>query len=226
MSILFFFAFLYAIIKMVLDMKNNLRIILKSILSGVMISIGGCIYLLMDNKALGAFLFSIGLFMICVNGYNLYTGKIGYVIDNKPKYLIELLLTLIGNAIGTVSCGYLLFLSRIGASLRDRANVICNVKLDDNLLSIFILSIFCGILMYLAVNLYKKIDGFGRYLGIFLCVTVFILCGFEHCVANMFYFSAANLWSWKTVLYVLIMVLGNSTGSILLALGNKFGLKD
>ncbi len=206
-------------------MKNNLRILLRAVLAGAMISLGGTIYLALENKMLGAFLFSIGLFSICVNGYNLYTGKIGYVIDNKPKYLIELLFTLLGNLIGTVSCGYLLFLSRIGNKLRESAEIICNVKLSDNLLSIFILSIFCGIIMYLAVDMYKKVEGFGRYVGIFMGITVFILAGFEHCVANMYYFSVANMWSWKTVLYVLIMILGNSTGSILLALGNKFGLK-
>ena len=57
----------------------------------------------------------------------------------------------------------------------------------------------------------------GKYVGIFMCVTVFILCGFEHCVANMFYFSVASAWTWKTLLYVLIMVLGNSVGSIIIA---------
>ena len=206
-------------------MKDNLRILLRAILAGAMISLGGTIYLVLENKMLGAFLFSIGLFSICVNGYNLYTGKIGYVIDNKPKYLIELLFTLLGNLIGTVSCGYLLFLTRIGNKLRENAEIICNTKLSDNLLSIFILSIFCGIIMYLAVDMYKKVEGFGRYVGIFMGITVFILAGFEHCVANMYYFSAANMWSWKTILYVLVMVLGNSTGSILLALGNKYGLK-
>ena len=206
-------------------MKNNLKILLRAVLAGVMISLGGTIFLSLENKALGAFLFSIGLFSICVNGYNLYTGKIGYVIDNKPKYLIELLFTLLGNLIGTLSCGYLLFLSRIGDSLRDKASIICNIKLDDNLLSIFILSIFCGIIMYLAVDIYKKVEGFGRYIGIFMGITVFILAGFEHCVANMFYFSVANMWSWKTILYVFIMILGNSVGSILLSLGNKYGLK-
>ncbi len=206
-------------------MKDNLKILVRAILAGIMISIGGTIYLSLENKMLGAFLFSIGLFAICTNGYNLYTGKIGYVIENKIKYLLELLLTLLGNIIGTVSCGYLLSLSRIGTSLREKAQLICEIKLNDNLLSIFILAVFCGIIMYLAVDLYKKLNDFGKYMGIFLGITVFILAGFEHCVANMYYFSAADMWSWKTVLYVLVMVLGNSTGSILLALGNKIGLK-
>ena len=206
-------------------MKNNLKILVRAILAGVMISIGGIIYLSLDNKMLGAFLFSIGLFAICTNGFNLYTGKIGYVIDNKPKYLIELLFTLIGNLIGTVGCGYLIYVSRVGDKLRGTAQAISTVKLNDNLLSIFILAIFCGIIMYLAVDLYKKLTDFGKYMGIFMGITVFILASFEHCVANMFYFSIANMWTWKTVLYVLVMIAGNSVGSILLALGMKYGLK-
>ena len=206
-------------------MKDNLKIIVRAILAGAMISIGGTIYLVCESKMLGAFLFSIGLYAICSFGFNLYTGKIGYVIDNKPKYLIELLFTLIGNLIGTIGCGYLLFLTRQGDKLRLAANTICETKLNDNLLSIFILSIFCGIIMYLAVDLFKRLNDFGRYMGIFMGITVFILAGFEHCVANMYYFSAANMWTWKTILYVLVMVAGNSVGSILLALGMKYGLK-
>lgn len=204
---------------------KNIKVLLRAMIAGVMISIGGTIYLSLENKMLGAFLFSVGLFSICVNSYNLYTGKIGYIIDNKKNYIIELLFTLIGNLIGTVMCGYLLSLSRVGTKLKEAATIICDIKLNDNLLSIFVLSVFCGIIMYMAVDIYKKVNDFGKYVGIFMGITIFILAGFEHCVANMFYFSVANMWSWKTVLYVFVMVLGNSTGSIMLALGNKFGLK-
>ena len=193
--------------------------------AGVCIAIGGYAYLMAETKILGALLFSVGLFLICVMGFNLYTGKIGYLVNNKITYLIELLLTLVGNIIGTVGCGYLLSLTRIGTTLRERASLICQIKLDDSMLSIFILSMFCGILMYLAVDLFKRLNDFGKYIAVFICVTVFILCGFEHCVANMYYFSAANMWDYKTILYVYVMILGNSAGSILLALGNKYGLK-
>ena len=206
-------------------MQNNIKILIRAILAGIMISIGGTIYLALENKMLGAFLFSVGLFSICVNGYNLYTGKIGYVIDNKLKYLIELFLTLLGNLIGTVACGYVLTLTRSASKLKAAATILCDTKLNDNLLSIFVLSVFCGIIMYMAVDIYKKTTDFGKYVGIFMGITIFILAGFEHCVANMFYFSIANMWEWKTALYVLVMVLGNSLGSILIALGNKYGLK-
>ena len=205
-------------------MKDNFKILVRAVLAGVMISIGGTIFLTCESKLLGAFLFSIGLYAICAFGLNLYTGKIGYVIDNKPKYLIELGITLIGNLVGTVGCGYLLFLTRQGEKIRTVAKTISEIKLNDNLLSIFILSIFCGIIMYLAVDLFKRLTDFGKYMGIFMGITVFILAGFEHCVANMYYFSAANMWDWKTILYVLVMIAGNSVGSILLALGIKYGL--
>ena len=73
--------------------------------------------------------------------------------------------------------------------------------------------------MYIAVNNYKKSsNNFGKYIGIFMCVIVFILSGFEHCIANMFYFSLAKIWSLKALGYLGLMILGNSIGSILIAL--------
>ena len=78
--------------------------------------------------------------------------------------------------------------------------------------------------MYLAVDLFKRLKDFGRYVGIFMGITVFILAGFEHCVANMFYFSVANMWGLNTILYVFMMIIGNSVGSIVLALLMKYSL--
>lgn len=204
-------------------MKDKIKILLRALAAGMMISIGGTIYLTLDNKMLGAFLFSIGLFAICTYGLNLYTGKIGYLIDNKLEYINELIITLGGNLIGTILCGYALRFTRVAPKLVNTAVSICDTKLNDNLISIFILSMFCGIIMYLAVDLFKKIKDFGKYVPIFMGITIFILAGFEHCVANMYYFSVANMWTLKTILYVLIMILGNSVGSILLALLIKFG---
>ena len=82
-------------------MKKYLNYLIRGIFAGLMIGIGGTIYLSLDNKIIGSFLFSIGLLMICMYNMNLYTGKIGYIVVNKKSYLIELLLTLIGNFIGT-----------------------------------------------------------------------------------------------------------------------------
>lgn len=203
-------------------MKYNIEILIKSILAGIMIGIGGTIYLSLDNKIVGSILFAIGLFIIVVYGFNLYTGKIGYLINNfNKKYINELIITLIGNFIGTFFVGFILRYTRIYNMISEKAKTLADIKLNDTLISILILSFFCGILMYLAVNTYKEVKDIGKYLAVFLGVIVFILCGFEHCIANMYYFSVSSTWSLNTLLYLLVMILGNSLGGILIPLCNK-----
>lgn len=198
--------------------KNYIDYLIKSIFAGIMIGIAGTVYLRVDNNLFGAFLFSIGLLVICMYGMNLFTGKVGYVLINKFNYIYELLITIVGNFIGTFLVARLVLLTRF-KSISDKAVNLVNLKLNDNLLSIFILSILCGILMYIAVNNYKKINNeIGKYSCIFMCVMVFILSGFEHSIANMYYISVANLLSLKSLLYIFVMLLGNSIGSILIAL--------
>jgi len=198
--------------------KNKyLNHLIKGIYAGIMIGIGGTVYLAINNHVVGSFLFAIGLLMVCMYGMNLFTGKVGYILINKISYVYELLVSLVGNFIGTYLVGFLIRNTRFSI-YQEKALQLSEIKLDDNLISIFILSIFCGILMYIAVNNYKKVTSdIGKYIGIFLCVMVFILCGFEHCVANMYYFTVANVWSTNTFLYLLIMILGNSLGSIIIA---------
>ena len=192
--------------------------LIKGIYAGMMIGIGGIAFLSLENKIAGSFFFSLGLLCVCMYGMNLYTGKIGYILNNKITYLYELFLGLIGNFIGAFAVGRVMLLTRFKDSLFSKAVTVSNLKLDDNLLSIFILSMFCEMLIYIAVNNYKKVNSeIGKYIGIFMCVMVFILCGFEHCVANMLYFTVAKVWSLNTLLYVFIMVLGNSVGSIIIS---------
>lgn len=202
-------------------LKKNINILFKGIYAGMMIGIGGTVYLSISNSIIGTIFFSVGLLTICIYKMNLYTGMIGYIIENKLNYIVTLLLTLIGNFIGTMITSLLVLNTRI-ANLSVRAKEISSIKINDNYLSIFILSIFCGMLMYIAVNTFKKgKDSIVRYLAIFICVIVFILSGFEHCIANMYYISLAKLWSLKAVLSMLIMILGNSVGSIFIAIFNN-----
>ena len=197
-------------------MKKNIRNLIKGIYAGIMIGIGGTIYLSMSSKVLGAIFFSIGLMMICIFNMNLYTGKIGYIINNKKSYLLELLLSLLGNFIGTYLVAFLINNTRY-AHLSETARKISMIKINDSIISALILAIFCGILMFLAVDNYKKNKSdFAKYLGIFMCVIVFILSGFEHCIANMFYFSLGSVWSTKSLWYILIMIIGNSIGAVLI----------
>ncbi len=200
-------------------MKENGRIFLKAVAAGITIGIGGAVYLTLDNKVIGAVLFGVGLYTIVLNGLFLYTGKVGDLISAKDKkaYILQLVFTWLGNLAGTALAAAAISVTRI-RNLGRTAEVICKTKLADTPHSILILAVFCGILMYAAV------DGFrekGNPLILFFCVTVFILCGFEHCIANMFYFSLAGAWSLRAVIYLLLMTLGNSVGGILLLLVKK-----
>lgn len=206
-------------------MKKFMDILLRAIGTGFAIGIGGVVYLSCDNKYIGAFLFGTGLFVILSFGFNLFTGKVGYAVENKPSYIIELIVIWLGNLIGAMISAGLILCTRI-SGISDKASKICETKLNDTLLSNFILAFFCGMLMFIAADGYKNIKNtVGKMLVIFLPVVVFILSGFEHCIANMFYFTIAQVWSLRTVGYLMIMTLGNAVGGIFIPLLRKGFIK-
>lgn len=209
-------------------LSSESKTFLNAVLSGIFIGIAGTAFLAVPNSVVGSFLFGLGLMTILCRGFKLYTGAIGYLVNqgrNTPVYLLDLLSIWIGNLAGAYLVGVLLRASRtFGTEFAARAAKVCDAKLGDSLWSILILAFFCGVLMYTAVDTYKKkeLDAPFRIATVFLCVAVFILCGFEHCIANMYYFSVAGVWSAKTLLYVLVMTLGNSLGGWLIPLADKY----
>ncbi|MDE6764052.1 MAG: formate/nitrite transporter family protein [Oscillospiraceae bacterium] len=208
-------------------MKKYIDILLKAILTGIAIGIGGTVYLSCENKVVGAFLFGTGLFTILTFGFMLFTGKVGYAVENKPAYLIDLVIIWTGNLIGTALTAGLVLLTRIGGGISEKAAALCDAKLSDTIVSVFILAFFCGMLMFIAADGYKNIkNSAGQMLAVFLPVMTFILSGFEHCVANMYYFTAGGAWSGKGFLYMIVMTLGNAAGGILIPLFRKVFAKD
>lgn len=203
-------------------MKRVIDVFLRAVMTGFAIGIGGSVYLSCDNKYMGAFLFGTGLFVILSFGFNLFTGKVGYAVENKPSYIIDLILIWLGNLTGTAIMGGMILCTRI-ASIGEKVAEICSVKFNDSLLSIFILAIFCGMLMFIAADGFKKIENpVGKMLAVFLPVMAFILSGYEHCIANMFYFTIAKVWSANTVLYLLVMTMGNAVGGMFIPFVKKF----
>lgn len=60
--------------------KNKwISFLADGILSGLMLGVGGMVSLSSENRFLGAFLFSLGLFCIVQFKYGLFTGKVGYM---------------------------------------------------------------------------------------------------------------------------------------------------
>ena len=196
---------------------KRLKTFVYGILAGISIAIGGTAFLSVENKALGALLFTVGLFTICTFGFNLFTGKVCYVFERDRGYAIDLPVIWLGNLCGTWLTAFVESQTRAGPALAEKAQALCRVKLDDSILSILILAVLCNILIFIAVDGYNKNPHeLGKYISLVFGVTVFILCGFEHCVANMYYFSIAGMWSMKTLGYVLVMTFGNAVGGVLI----------
>ncbi len=218
-------------------MKKSLNYFVNSVLAGAMIAFGGTVYLccasLPNGSVVGSFLFSLGLLTVVARGYDLYTGKIGYLSFESPyqktpptnprQAPLYFPIIILGNFVGTAAVALAFrctrafdalptgILATTGEKLT-RLQLMCQAKLNDTPLSIFLLACACGAMMFLAVDGYKKTKS---WLFVILPVMVFILCGFEHCVANMFYFWAADCWDLHAFAYLALMILGNAVGALL-----------
>ena len=132
--------------------KKIISFLSDGILSGIFLCVGCCVSMSVESKPLGAFLFSLGLCAIIVFKFGLFTGKAGYMAVKPLSYVPEVVLTFIGNATGAAIGGFLLNLTRLEATLSEKAAAITATKFADSPLSIFVLAVFCGILMFTAVH--------------------------------------------------------------------------
>lgn len=192
------------------------------IAAGLMISIGGCVYMSCDPKYVGAILFSAGLLTICIRGYSLFTGKVGFLaFDHGKEALSVLFLGLLGNFIATVLVGLGVRIAL--PNIAEAALAACQSKLTQTFAAALIRGILCGVLMYAAVSIYKSAHNIA---GIILCIPVFIISGFEHSIADMFYFAASGIVSLKAFGYIWIIILGNAIGALILPCIEKVGTKE
>jgi len=198
---------------------DMLKDTVSGICAGLLILIGCCVYLAAESVYAGAIFFSVALLCICYKGYALFTGRVGYLPEKHDRAAVQaLLLALLGNAIATCLIGYAVAYAI--PSIVPRAALICTAKLEQTLLQAFIRAIFCGMLMYLAVSIYRDHKSIA---AIFFCVPAFILSGFEHSIADMGYFAISGLLSFKATLFIAVVILGNAVGGVLLPLLQSAG---
>lgn len=188
---------------------------LRAVLAGLCIGLGGVVYLNCTSKLAGAIFFSIGLLTILIFKLKLFTGACGLLIevDKKLQYIIELILIWIGNFLGTFLVAFAVTNTRLSFDLS-----FVVTKLTDSFSSLLILGIGCGFLMYVGVTAFNSTK-LGPIIPI-MCVSVFILSGFEHCVADMFYFSLLEL-SVDVLLRLLVITIGNMLGSWIIPITNQ-----
>ncbi len=194
--------------------KRLFNTFVSAVLAGMMIGFGGIVFLMCSNRLAGAFLFSFGLLTVVCRGLALYTGRVGYF---RSYGWAEMAVTLAGNFVGTFMAARAFALTRHTC---DVASVV-TPKLADSSISIFVLAVGCGAMMFLAVDSFRRSQS---WLFVILPVVIFIVSGFEHSIANMFYISLADAWDWDALRITLLAVAGNAVGSWIVN-GSNFTLK-
>ena len=187
-------------------MKDNL---FKSIMAGMAIALGCCLFLLAPNNIIGSVLFACGLLCVRIYKLNLFTGKVQYMItDEYPITYYPLIL--IGNLIGVVIIFGLTF------ELTHNAAVpIATAKAAQPFMTAMLKGIGCGMLMSLAT--YQD----SPLWMCLICVPAFILAGFNHCIADAYYALAGLNIGTGFVATIIGNILG---GAILLT--NHWNIKS
>ena len=175
-------------------------IFVKSFLAGLCIALGGVGYLQCPTPLLGSLLFAFGLIIILNKGFSLYTGKIGYC---SKSILSELLVIFLGNLCGAFLMGCL-----FSPIVQEQAQALLLNKNNLNMVELFSRSVGCGMIMYLTVSIYNKNP---NVLIVIVGIMLFILSGYEHCIAYIAYCGMASDINFNILG---ISILGNSLGSI------------
>ena len=185
------------------------KMFILAILAGMFIAFAGLgattaavsVPLASVGKFLGACIFPAGLIMVVIAGSELFTGNCLLAIPlaekevTLGKVLRNLVVVYIGNFVGSmiVAAGAAyghqmsLFGNAMAGSVISTAVAKCSMPFGDALIK----GIFCNFLVCIAVWLGMAAkDSAGKVLGIFWPIMVFVLCGFEHSIANMYYIGA------------------------------------
>ena len=187
-------------------------LITSSILAGIAISLGAIANLVV-GPPLGPFLFAVGLFMVIALKLDLFTGRAGLLATKEFKPL-NLLVVWVGNFIGCFVTGAIVLFTFPEATMEkvvSGATKIMIMRLSSPWYTLIVLGIMCGILMYMAVQGSARAEMSYKPFIAMLPVAVFIFSGYAHCVADMFYYSAAQMYT-QAALSVLFVTAGNVIG--------------
>lgn len=186
-----------------------LKLLLLAILAGFLIGMGAAttntaahaIGNVSVAKIVCSLLFPFGLIIVIMTGAELFTGNCLITIPILSRrasfrgFIRNLVIVYIGNFIGAVllaaSCAYSSQLSMSAGNLAVFTIKVATAKCSLTFGNAVVLGILCNILVCAGVMcaLCAK-DAVGRAVGAFVPVCFFVLCGFEHCVANMYYVPA------------------------------------
>lgn len=185
---------------------------MEAILAGIYISIGAIVYLKVGG-IVGACLFAVGLMSVLYTGAHLFTGK-ARLLAYKHITPLELAKIWCGNAIGTMLIAGLVASTPLGAAISAPAAAIIAIRMSNSFITNIIMGIGCGILMTTAIEGTQTTE---NWLFAIIPVAAFIMIGFNHCVADMFYMGLVG--AIKAIPALLATTIGNVIGCCLAPLG-------
>ncbi len=213
-------------------MKTYFKTFVSSLLAGLFIGFAGLAFLLISylpnsSPLFGALIFPFGLILVCLCKTDLFTGKIGFAFNDKELTIIKLLIILVGNLLAAFLFGLLgHFIFSKNQDLLAFTNNLVKIKTDIlniSSLTLFFKATICGALVYLAVYLYKTIENhLLKIIGTYIPIFFFVLFGFDHCIANMFYFAFSFSFTPSMILSLLIAIIGNSFGALVINFAFRF----
>lgn len=155
-----------------------IALIRSAVMAGICIGIAGFGYLA-EKSIVGAVLFAFGLLTVVSYKLKLYTGTAGFI---KKGEVGQLLLILLGNIVG---CLFVALIARCSPMpLQETAQGILAARLETGAMRCGILAVGCGFIMTTAVTFARKGNNYPLLFG----VPLFIMCGFPHCVADVYYY--------------------------------------
>ena len=192
------------------------KMLLLGMLAGFLIAMGGATASTASHaianaglsKMVSGLLFPFGLAMVILTGAELFTGNVLInisVFEGKTGFSSMLrnwfwvyIANFLGALLVAAGMAFLGCLNLSGGGFAVSAMKVAAAKSSLPFLTAVGLGFFCNVLVTIGVliSLGAK-DTIGRFIGAYMPVAFFVICGFEHSIANMYYvpagiFAASN----------------------------------
>jgi len=184
-------------------------------------------------KILQGVSFAAALSLVIFAGAELFTGNVFIMVTGvmqktvlKRDAIGLCALCYIGNLAGSILiAGLFLGTGYMQGPVLEAVNLTLNAKINPLFIELLIRGILCNMLVCAAVwCMYRMNSEGGKLIMIFWCIYLFVVCGFEHSIANMSVFSLETMVGVDSARFGGMMVnllattIGNTIGGSALAL--------
>lgn len=213
--------------------------IILGILAGIFIGFGATGSILISQsignldpglaKFMSAIVFPVGLMLIVMCGGELFTGNnlMTLALIDKKITIKDVLrnwsIVYVANFIGAIILALVIFYSgTISGDGINKAIAIAQSKVDLSILQMFLRAIMCNMIVVLAVWMATAAqDVASKILACWFPIMLFVLCGFEHSIANMFFIPmgmllGADVTLTGFIINLVVVTIGNIVGGAII----------